>query len=51
MFLPCGEIVAALRYGRIEITENVGVDTGSRDFLIGAWDKVNTAERLELGDS
>jgi hypothetical protein len=48
--LPGGEVLATFGYGRIEVTENVGVDRSDRIFFLRAWNKVDTTERLELGN-
>ena len=47
---PSGEIIAALRYRRIEITEHVGVYSGDWIFSPRTRDKLDTAERLKLGN-
>ena len=46
---PRGEILATLRYRRIQIAENVDVDGVYRIFFFRTRDKVDTAERLKLG--
>ena len=48
---PSGEIIAALRYRRIEVTEDIGVDSGGWIFFLRTRDKVDTAERLKLGNT
>lgn len=49
MFSPRGEILAAFRYRRVEITENISVDGGDCIFFLRTRDKVDAAEGLKLG--
>jgi hypothetical protein len=44
--LPSREILATLRYRRVEITEDVGIDAVL--FLISRWNQVNTTQRFVL---
>ena len=46
---PSREIIATLRYRRIEVTKHVCVDGGDWIFFLGTRDKVDTAKRLKLG--